>query len=524
MADMRSTFDRSKWPAALVVAALVVYVAAAAERLPELAWVDISWNSDAVSYQVLADAVARGMHPVYLANAPWYHVLAFDALTEALPGHRVLWLLWPAATYLGAAGVLAFTVGRLAGWWSALMTAALSLALTAPTLFPLVTQAYHGLSAVDAILLAAFLVAAVWGERNAWWLWLAAAALGAFTGLNAASDALGLVVAEVPFVVVALALVLAWRDRQALRLALAVAMVTACSAASATATVIAAQSLGLVGAQAPPRLVGPVDLTRHLQLAGGVVREELAGTWRYQIEGVPGRDELVVALVVLGIMAAAVGIVAGRLGHANRPRTAWYAAWTAMAAAAFAGLAFTETPIDLWAVRYAVVLWIAAAATLPVVMVKTADRRLAFAVLAAVVVAAHAWLLHVGTTNPPVLQQRADDMTAALAYLESTGVHHGYADYWEADSGTWVSHGAVVLRAAASCDSQGTLCAYEQANTPAWYAPQPGPAAVIVDPTLGLDRPPAREYGTPRAVKRVGHLTVYVFGRDPGPIPLRAAG
>jgi len=213
---------------ALPLLAFAVYLAALAMHLPRWLSVDVNWNSDAISYNILAETVAHGVHgPIWLANAPWYHVLLLDTLTAPLPGHRALWLLWPAAFYVAAVVVLAVTTARLAGRWAGLMTGVLCLAPTAPTLYPIITQAYHALTAIDSMLLAALLVAVTRARRLDWQLSLAGVTLGLFSGLNAASDGLGILIALAPFAAVAGTLAVVWRDRASLRLVLSATVVTA---------------------------------------------------------------------------------------------------------------------------------------------------------------------------------------------------------------------------------------------------------------------------------------------------------
>jgi hypothetical protein len=267
------------------------------------------------------------------------------------------------------------------------------------------------------------------------------------------------------------------------------------------------------------RLVRPHEIIPHLEIAGGVVWAEVGAAGSYWVTGM-GPKELVVGVAAFGTIIAAVTLLATRLlrypparvSARTRPREAHYLVWTAVAAADFAALAFTIAPVNIGAIRYATVLWIAAAALFPLLVTGSRLRRLGFALLVTGLVVVHTGLMWAVQPTPD------RSLMSVVAYLESHRIRYGYADYWESNSVTWETNGVLTLRPALSCDKHGTLCVYESGTASAWYAPEPGWSAVIVDPRHNLIVAPAAVYGPPREVMQNGQLTVYIYDHDLRPL------
>ncbi len=510
------------------IVALLVYLAMLFIRLPQLYVVYIYWNSDATTYMLLSRTLAHGVHgSIYLSNAPWYTTILIDVLTYHMPSYQTIWTLWPAAAYVAGVSILIAAVAHLAGRWAALTTAILCLAPSLPVLLPFLQQAFHELTVITCILLAVFLVRLVeQGADITGRTLLFATALGIFTGANAASDLLLVVIGIIPFVGVALLLLALYRDLASFRTATVCLVTVVVAIGAGCATVVAGNDVSLVPHVVATALISPPDVTAHLELAGGVLFEEIAGAWQYLAVASP-LWELVLGVAGLCVILAAVAKLAIQLQRSTPPATvsnrsralqAHYLIWVAIAAADFGALAFTLVPIDLNAVRYATVLWIAVAAALPPYFARTSTRRIGLAFLVTFLVAMHACALYAPQVAPDA------NLTAAVAYLESHHVRYGYADYWEANSITWVTNGVLTLRPASSCNDHGLLCATEFADASSWYAPQPGWSAVIVDPNHTLTISPISVYGAPREVHKVGQLTIYVYDHDLGPLSLRPLG
>ena len=203
------------------VLALVRYLVVVILRIPRFYADYVASVSDTTTYLLLSNTLAQGTHgAIYLSDAPWYSTILIDVLTHHLPDYRAIWISWPLCASIVAVGLLALMVCRLAGRWAALMTAVLCLALTPALLQLFLAQAFHELTTITCILLAIFLVYLVEiGARTTWVTYLAAAGLGIFTGLNAASDLLLVVIGIIPLTGVALILLARYRDRDAMRTA-----------------------------------------------------------------------------------------------------------------------------------------------------------------------------------------------------------------------------------------------------------------------------------------------------------------
>jgi hypothetical protein len=503
--------------------ALTAYVLVLVLELPQFYFAHIAWNSDVATFMLLSKTIAQGTTgTIYTTFTPYYSTMFIDILTYHLPSHQFLWMAWPLAAYLVAVSTLAWTVSRLAGRWAAVMTAILCLAPTPSVLFSIVAPAFHGLTVINCILLAAFLVILVeHGTRTTPTIVVAAAGLSIFSGINAASDFLVVIIGLAPLVAVTLILLASYRDRSALRTVSVCLGMLVIAIIADSLTYAASQTLPVIVHPLPVGLLPLDQLPAHLELSGGIVWEETAASWQYLTHAV-GLPEFLLAIVTLGAIVTAGTFMLARLFSARRvaapPRMraleAHYLIWIAMAAANFAAISLTYTVYELGAVRYAVILWVAGAATVPLLFTLSRARRVGFALVVTALVAVHAGAVY----DAPA---RVDpSYTAAVAYLESLHIRYGYADYSEANATTWVTQGILTLRPANSCGHAGMLCRASYGSATAWYAPQPGWSAVIVDPRYALSVPPSSIYGPPRKIHHVGQLTIYVFDHDLGPLPL----
>jgi hypothetical protein len=503
--------------------ALVAYLVVFAIRLPQFYVDSIEWSSDATTYMLLSKTIAEGIHgPVYLSYAPWYSTILIDVITYHLPGFQTIWALWPAATYVSGVSLLSLTVGRLFSRWAALMTTILCLALSPPMLVPTVAQAFHELTVFNCILLAVFLVRLAEKRNGATWITIAAtAALGIFTGVNAASDALLIVTGIVPFGGVTLILLARYRDHAATKTAILCLGVIVIAIGAGCLTEATGNALLLIPHAVPIGLVQPNNLLPHLELVGGLLWEEIDGA-HPPVASWAGPAELAIAVAGLCLIATGVVLLVVQMLRfrtiapvkPNRGLQAHFMIWGAIATADFCALAFTTVPLDLNAVRYAIILWIAGAASVPLLFARNRRLQLGFALLVTTLVALHAMYVNRPYTAPSA------SLTAAVAYLQSQHVRYGYADYWDANSISWLTQSALTLRPASSCDARGTLCATEFGIASSWYASRPGWSAVILDPSHTLTVPPVSAYGKPRETHTIGRLVIYIYDHDLGPIRL----
>jgi hypothetical protein len=515
-------------PVLLPLAAVCAYAIVLARATHVFIERTVTLNSDAASPMVLAGALGDpSQGTIHLANIAPYSTLLVDWMTRGLADHRALWLAWPYASYLAAVGLLGWTVHRVAGTWAAVLASIVALAATPSILHPLTAQGFHEPSLVTCIALMALLVSLADRRRRSSPRLLPAASVlvGAFAGVNAASDHLLVIVGLAPFATVSFLLWARWWDRDARGVALLALVTLATAGAVSAVTILAGHGAGLVNTDVPVRVIAPSALGHQVQLLGGITVETLGGTWAYQRASATGLAELVVgsvmcAVVVAGAVASLLLVLRSRRNSVDaqrRGRVAMLCGWSIIALSTVAAIVCTDAARDLSAVRYALPLWAALAATAPVLVSRSVTwKRVGVAVAATVLILADTRAVAAFEATPAPLQS----MEAVVPLLQAHGVSHAYADYWEANSLTWFSRGAVrvrpVVQSATYCDATDPqrLCAFEFNAAAGWFAPQPGRCAVIVDPELDLRQPPSIVYGAPMAVLQAGRITVYVYDHD----------
>lgn len=535
---------RTQILAAMPLLLFIAYLVVLVSRLSDFYWTVILSNSDSTMYMLLSTTLAHGAYgTVYLSYDPWYSTILIDVLTYHLPNHQAIWALWPIVTYIAAVGALAWIIWRIMSPFAALMTTLLCLAMTPPMLWPTMAQAYHELSVVNAMLLVVFFVALVSiGSRLTWTLALCGLGLAVITGINAASDPLLLVIGIPPFLGVSLLLLACWHDLAIARLCAYCFAIGALAFVVMLVTNVIALRLHLEYISPLIHLVGPNQVPHQLKLAGGIVWALVGGSWQYVATN-PGRNELLVGIATVGVLlvSAELLIAMAVRGYAisipanvsstsmdspqYRARVAYGIIWVAIASANMAALALTDFVYNLTQLRYATILPVAAAALLPLLFYSypqplgrpTPVRDVLFATLVIGVMA-----LRIGTWLPLSTQQTPApiDTRMLVTYLESQHVSYGYADYWESNSTTWATGGAITLRAAYSCSAKGQLCALKFADASAWYQPHSGWTAIVVDPRFLLTATPS-VYGPPREIRQIGPMTVYVYDHPLARVPFK---
>ncbi|HZU76858.1 MAG TPA: hypothetical protein VFA70_08860, partial [Dehalococcoidia bacterium] len=186
---------------ALLGAALIAYAVLFGANIARLLHT-LTWDSDAVSTMVLAQAATHAHGTIYLSNHAQINYLAVDSVLETLTQHRGVWEFWTLGVQLLAAVLLAGVAMRAAGRWAAAAVLVGALAVTPDVAYAWNAQSFHGLTYANTVLLLAILVvqASVTARpRAARILFLAAVALaGLLTGLDLVSDALLAVTAVIP--------------------------------------------------------------------------------------------------------------------------------------------------------------------------------------------------------------------------------------------------------------------------------------------------------------------------------------
>ncbi len=525
----------STWSALLPVASLAATLGVILHRLPVLlGWVQ---NSDSVGPMLIAESVGHIPHGarVTMASEANLTMVGLDVLTRWVPGHRTLWVLLPFLSATAAITVMALTVRVLAGGRAAMLCAAIAVVLPPLLLTPLLAHSFHTTS---------FFLLAISGSLLTWQARSAApmapqrlvvfAVLGMVGGIELLSDHLFFI----GLASLCGAAVLLWvqrRDRQARDVAL-VALATAVLAllvwrlASAWAVQANIHSGPVSSAPASPHRV-----LQNLALLRDVVLTMVNGQSR-----APGPLPL---RIVCGVVAAAAiavllwtllrlawrGLAAARrgagpsgvadVGVQSRGGLVFSAYWALVGGLLLAAYLFSQIPIDISSIRYLVPLLWAVAALVPLVAARSAVRMALAGGAVAVVGLYGAAALNVAIQDEFQLPQRAE---ALVATLQSLGVHHGYAGYWQGDMLTWQSGGDIVSRGvfqSPACDASqpGWFCPYLTNTVQSWYAPSgTGPTFLIVEDGSPFFPSPLPDSLRPARTVRVDRFTVYVFDGDVG--------
>lgn len=489
----------------------------------------ITWNSDATAYMLLSQTIAQhGIQgPIYLSNATWYSRMLLDVATFHLPDYQLIWEVWPPLAYLLAACALGWSISRICTPLVGVLCGLCAGVMTAPTLFPVLGQAYHGLSTATAALLAVFFVLLVRADGHlSWRLLVVVCALTLMTGVNAASDPLLLVIGIVPLVFASIMWVVFLRDGAAIRVSAICVALCLASLVVMQITARAGASLHFVYRSPFFHLVPLSQVPTQLTFAGGILYVTLLGNWTYFSNATPGRAEFCFALGVLLLLTTLFVWTLWRMLRAqkstprDRAELAHVLIWAVIGLAILGALSVTPWAINLIAARYATILPLVAAALLMLAAPRT-TRHVPWVVASLVtLVLLIRTILWIPFPLPTAAIAHPNEMPAIVAYLQAQHIRYGYADYWQADAITWVTNGAVTLRPASSCADPGPLCGLAWSSATGWYRPYTGRLAVVVNPMFRLNGVPTA-YGKPVAVQRFGSMTVYIYNRHVPALPER---
>jgi hypothetical protein len=494
----------AQWLPALTAAAYLATAAAMGARITRL----LGWDTDVSAPLVLAERL-RGSGTVYLPHISTWTSLWFELATRNVPGHRQL---WEATGYVFAvlgAALVGWATARVATRWAGVTAFAIALIVGPPALRTLFTLDLHVSTPFTAAVLAAFLVALESPHAR-----LLAIPVGVLAGLNAASDPLLWPAGIVPFALASAVLAATTRRRAiAVRAGLTLA-VTVAAALSANALM---HSLGYHEIGAGQGFSAIHDLPGHVRLLGRMVA--LLGGANYALPGpypVEPLRILVALLVLLAVVApliAAAKYVSRRSDPLARAYACYWATAAAILGAAFVG---TSNAASLGAGSFNYLLTLAPAAGAGVALLTFSSARTRLLAAAGVAV--------VGVTNlTGVIQGRAGTPLGMIGKYErplvqllvEKQVTHGYAGYWDAQNLTWQSGMRVFVAPVTRCGLPNKpLCQVPIFTIASWYAEQPGPSFLIVDPTNGFVTTPPPVVREATASYRFGQLRVYLFPYD----------
>ncbi|HTU85231.1 MAG TPA: hypothetical protein VMF57_06625 [Solirubrobacteraceae bacterium] len=525
----------SRWAAVPFALVYLILLAHHLESIARSANLDADIASGPVISELFGAAPAHAN--VVLGEFAWYATLLFDLATKWLPAHRQVWEYAPYAMALAAAGLAAWGVSQVADRWAAALTAVLLICASPATLHLELSTTQHAPVWFCLALVGAFVVLLERrGSALSWPVLIALIlAVGTVTGVNAASDPLVSVAVLAPFVlalVVARVLEPGQLTTRAFWSGLATLAVTGLTW-GITAVVMSALAVTREPGLHTTRVTVGHKTAANFKLWWKSIA--VLGNGDYFGRPLSPGSALAFVCAVLSIAAvvslpwlcwrqlrrrgrAARSPVAGE-DPAGSTRVAFYVFWCASAVLLTLAFLFSSAPADIGADRYLVGLLYPAAAAIPAA-VAGARPRLAAPVLAGVCIFALGGVVSMaqgGTSlpmrsNPPVTTGVANRI-AAIAAREHLTV--GYAGYWAAAPVTWATGFRVQVYPVAVCDQQKHLCRFDLHFISSWYSPRAGTGSfLLVDPNTADVWTRTPDLGRPRAVYRIGRVTMYVYSYD----------
>lgn len=515
------------------MALVAIYAAALIPELPAIVshtW----WSADSGSAGVVAELYRRpppGQY-VVLGDHGWYEALSFYLLTRGLALHRLLWYAVPVAAWVATIALVGLSAGRAFGRYGAALALGGLLCLAPAGLLVVFQPTAHTNVVFHAAALAAV---AGWVLPRIRTLALpvvlgAGLAIGAFTGLAIAGDAIALAWAVVPFAVAAGVCARRGPLAAAARtLAFAVVTLVAMLVVTAVFTAVmhgAGFRVDELAQSAATRFVKPALLAANIGKLLGELAYLVGGNFLgHRIDG-HGFLEVISGGVLLLAGAAALFAVyraatpagerpAGGARDGVSPRLVHVAFWGACLTVGL--LMFVLSSVGTADYRYLLGPLVAIAALLPLVATRRGDWR--FAVAAGLSVMALAGLVRLVTRPVPWLPVDkplvAQDIATVMRFAHRYHASYGYAEYWDAVNITWHTRFAVRLYPVRHCGPGGAdYCPLYHADSfTAAYRPRSGLRTLYVRDGRFASKP-ARSWGRPLARERVGRLTLFAYGYD----------
>jgi hypothetical protein len=341
-------------------------------------------------------------------------------------------------------------------------------------------------------------------------------------GANAASDSLAWIGAVGPFALAGLALWALHRTTPARRVALAALATTGVAAVvgAATSAIMRAEGFSSVP---PPAVFASFDqVVANFKLLVQVVLA-MGNGYLFQ-QRVSAQGTLTLACAALALVAVCVPFVLVRRllrspADTGSPlgRSAFVLFWSLSAGLVAAAFVLSTAPVNVTAVRYALPLLYAAAATAPLLLDRPGwSRALVPAAVSVFALAGVVGLARDKVTPGPLPVRLVQ--SELLRFFAREHLKVGYAGYWEASSFTWESKFAVNVHPVYECRRPAalTLCPFYFHHISTWYRPRRGTRTfLIVDPAQPfVAGPPDPAFGRPETVYRTGPLSVYVYPYD----------
>lgn len=520
----------------LPVALVAIYAAA---LIPELGVIVAHswWSADSGSAGVVAELYRQpppGQY-VVLGDHGWYEALSFYLLTRGLALHRLLWYATPVAAWVATIALVGISAGRAFGRYGAALAVGGLLCLAPAGLLVVFQPTAHTNVVFHAAALAAV---AGWVLPRVRTLALplllgAGLAIGAFTGLAIAGDAIALAWAVVPFAVAAGVCARRGPLAAAARtLAFAVVTLGAMLVVTAVFTAImhgAGFRVDELAQSAATRFVKPSLLGGNVGRLLGELAYLVGGNFLgHRINGHGFLEVISGGALLLAGAAALFAVYRAATPAGGRPAGGAGDAGDGVSAklvhSAFWGtcltvglLMFVLSSVGTADYRYLLGPLVAIAALLPLIAARRGDWR--FAVAAGLGVMALAGLARLDTRPVPWLPVDkplvAQDIATVMRFAHRYHATYGYAEYWDAVNITWHTRFGVRLYPVRHCGPGGAdYCPLYHADSfTAAYGPRHGLRTLYVRDGRFASKP-ALSWGAPLASERVGRLTLFAYPYD----------
>lgn len=468
---------------------------------------------------------------VKLGNYPAYDALWFLLATRHLPAHRRLWEGAPVVLTFVALALLVWTAWRVFGRLVALTSAAILVSLTPFEWYVFFTLDTHGSLLLYACALLALLVWLI--MRNAapsWWLLFALAGpVTALTSVGVAADDIAFVAFLIPFMVSAC--LVAWRvggTRQ--RRIAAFAVVTGVAAVVVGELLARAMHadhwvpvpLGLTFVK-PGSLFANFDwlVESFTALGGGYFfGAPLSGVSNF-ITFMAGVLSLLAVALVLGLLWRRIPRLVVRSPKeqaAEVAATVYVTFWAIVLVGVSGAFVLSSAPIAIGDARYVATAYIAVAALVPLILLRSTRTR---QILVVATVAFFGSLALHGTITAPGNADEAPAGPLAAAQIEqfalAHGARYGYARYYDAPVLTWETNFGIDVFPVYNCGvpRQAAICSFYLNRNSLWYAPRPNTRTFLIIDKAQPD-PVAADpaSGQPTATATFGSLTVNIYNHD----------
>jgi len=492
-------------------------------------------NSDAALAPVLGQAIGHIPAGSYisLGNHAWYEEWLFLLVTRRLPAYRQLWEVAPALWSVLGLVVLVWTAWRALGSWSASLCGAAVLCVGAFGRFCSLAINWHSLALVHTI---AMVGVSVWllpqlsriSRRR---LTAVGVGLGLLSALPTASDSLFPFWALVPFLGSAAVVARRAAPRVRSRLAVFAVVVVSVSVLGALLLASAMRHSGITARALPVGLVAPEMIGHNIALlarsyaflAGG--RLDSASLGAQSILILASGILVLIALVLVLDQVRRIALTRSAGDRMPDARLFYVAFWAISLVGTSLVFVVSDAPKDALSGRYLLAGYVAIAALLPLVAMRSSRMRpivtvgvCVFALIAAYQVIRQPFDV---VSSPEVSVRFPGPGTASelAKFARREHVTHGYGGYWDAEELTWGTNFKVLVRPVRVCTSRShSLCYPQLGMVSSWYVPTPRTRSLLVVDSLGTSfngiLAPDPALGKPLTARRMGYIEVYIYPYD----------